>query len=190
MAFTGDRAVMGVIERIVAPLGRRIDESSPMVDARLKDGSRVNAIIPPLALKAPPDHTQVRPAAGRRRSGRLRRISAGDGGLSRDLRGRAQEHRVSRAAPARARPRCSTSCPTSSPTANASSRSKTRPNCSCSSAHLVSLEIAPGQCRRQGRGRHPRSGEKHAAHAARPHRRRRVPRRRGARHAAGHEYRS
>jgi Flp pilus assembly CpaF family ATPase len=43
----------GVIERIVAPLGRRIDESSPMVDARLKDGSRVNAIIPPLALKGP-----------------------------------------------------------------------------------------------------------------------------------------
>jgi pilus assembly protein CpaF len=44
---------MGVIERLVAPLGRRIDESSPMVDARLKDGSRVNAIIPPLALKGP-----------------------------------------------------------------------------------------------------------------------------------------
>ena len=51
--FTSDRAVLGVIERIVAPLGRRIDESSPMVDARLKDGSRVNAIIPPLALKGP-----------------------------------------------------------------------------------------------------------------------------------------
>ncbi len=51
LTFTGDRAVMGVFERIVAPLGRRIDESSPMVDARLKDGSRVNAIIPPLALK-------------------------------------------------------------------------------------------------------------------------------------------
>lgn len=53
LTFTGDQAVMGVIERIVAPLGRRIDESSPMVDARLKDGSRVNAIIPPLALKGP-----------------------------------------------------------------------------------------------------------------------------------------
>lgn len=53
MTFTGNRAVMGVIERIVAPLGRRIDESSPMVDARLKDGSRVNAVIPPLALKGP-----------------------------------------------------------------------------------------------------------------------------------------
>src|SRR5437764_6512033 len=44
---------MRVIDRIVAPLGRRIDESSPMVDARLPDGSRVNAIIPPLAVKGP-----------------------------------------------------------------------------------------------------------------------------------------
>ncbi len=51
--FTSDRAVLGVIERIVAPIGRRIDESSPMVDARLADGSRVNAIIPPVALKGP-----------------------------------------------------------------------------------------------------------------------------------------
>src|SRR5207249_2339081 len=51
--FTSNRAVLGAIERIVAPIGRRIDESSPMVDARLKDGSRVNAIIPPLALKGP-----------------------------------------------------------------------------------------------------------------------------------------
>jgi len=51
--FSSDKAVMGIIERIVAPIGRRIDESSPLVDARLKDGSRVNAIIPPLALKGP-----------------------------------------------------------------------------------------------------------------------------------------
>ncbi len=53
VAFTSDAAVMSVIERIVSPLGRRIDESSPMVDARLPDGSRVNAIIPPLALRGP-----------------------------------------------------------------------------------------------------------------------------------------
>ncbi len=52
-SFTSERAVLGVIERIVTPIGRRIDESSPMVDARLKDGSRVNAIIPPLAIKGP-----------------------------------------------------------------------------------------------------------------------------------------
>ncbi|NQZ31306.1 MAG: Flp pilus assembly complex ATPase component TadA [Oceanospirillaceae bacterium] len=53
IAFSSDAAVMSAIERIVSPLGRRIDESSPMVDARLPDGSRVNAIIPPLALRGP-----------------------------------------------------------------------------------------------------------------------------------------
>jgi pilus assembly protein CpaF len=51
--FRDDEHVMSVIEKIVAPIGRRIDESSPMVDARLPDGSRVNAIIPPLALNGP-----------------------------------------------------------------------------------------------------------------------------------------
>ena len=51
--FTDNEAVRAAIERIVTPLGRRIDESTPLVDARLKDGSRVNAIIPPLALKGP-----------------------------------------------------------------------------------------------------------------------------------------
>lgn len=52
-AFADDHQVVAAIERIVSPLGRRIDESSPMVDARLKDGSRVNAIIPPLSLVGP-----------------------------------------------------------------------------------------------------------------------------------------
>jgi pilus assembly protein CpaF len=51
--FQDDQHVLRVIEKIVAPIGRRVDESSPMVDARLPDGSRVNAIIPPLALKGP-----------------------------------------------------------------------------------------------------------------------------------------
>lgn len=51
--FSSDRAVLAAIERIVSPLGRRIDESSPVVDARLPDGSRVHAIVPPLALKGP-----------------------------------------------------------------------------------------------------------------------------------------
>src|SRR5207248_5919481 len=48
--FRDDRHLLQIIERIVSAVGRRIDESSPMVDARLQDGSRVNAIIPPLAL--------------------------------------------------------------------------------------------------------------------------------------------
>lgn len=50
-AFTGEQSVRRVIERIVTPLGRRIDESSPLVDARLPDGARVHAVIPPVALK-------------------------------------------------------------------------------------------------------------------------------------------
>ncbi|GAB3057322.1 CpaF family protein [Salinicoccus sesuvii] len=53
VTFRDDDHVMAVLEKILSPLGRRVDESSPMVDARLKDGSRVNAIIPPLALAGP-----------------------------------------------------------------------------------------------------------------------------------------
>lgn len=52
--FDNDRHLMTIIERIVSRVGRRIDESSPMVDARLPDGSRVNAIIPPWPSMAPP----------------------------------------------------------------------------------------------------------------------------------------
>lgn len=53
LRFIDDHHVLRVIQRILAPLGRRLDESSPMVDARLPDGSRVNAIIPPVALDGP-----------------------------------------------------------------------------------------------------------------------------------------
>ena len=51
--FSNDRHLVNIIDRIVSAVGRRVDESSPMVDARLADGSRVNAIIPPLALDGP-----------------------------------------------------------------------------------------------------------------------------------------
>ena len=53
VTFTDDDHLMKIIDKIVSRIGRRIDESSPMVDARLPDGSRVNAIIPPLAIDGP-----------------------------------------------------------------------------------------------------------------------------------------
>ena len=52
--FISDKVTEAIIERIVAQVGRRIDKSQPLVDARLPDGSRVNAIIPPLAIRG--DH--------------------------------------------------------------------------------------------------------------------------------------
>ncbi|MBI4615584.1 MAG: Flp pilus assembly complex ATPase component TadA [Planctomycetes bacterium] len=53
LKFIDDNQVIAVIQRIIAPIGRRINETSPLVDARLRDGSRVNAIIPPLAVSGP-----------------------------------------------------------------------------------------------------------------------------------------
>ncbi len=99
---------MQIIERIVSAVGRRIDESTPMVDARLQDGSRVNAIIPPLALDGP--------AVSIRRF-RTDQLAADDLVTRESLtapmlaflhgrRRRADEHSSSRAAPAPARRRC------------------------------------------------------------------------------------
>ena len=67
VVFSTERACLAAIERIVTPLGRRIDESSPLVDARLKDGSRVNAVIPPVALRGP--SISIRKFANRRLMG-------------------------------------------------------------------------------------------------------------------------
>jgi pilus assembly protein CpaF len=53
VAFESEQALMHVIERVLSPLGRRVDEASPLVDARLSDGSRVNCVIPPLSLDGP-----------------------------------------------------------------------------------------------------------------------------------------
>jgi pilus assembly protein CpaF len=53
LTFRDDAHLMRIIDKIVSQVGRRIDESTPMVDARLADGSRVNAIIPPLAVDGP-----------------------------------------------------------------------------------------------------------------------------------------
>ncbi len=73
VSFASEGALRDAIERILAPLGRRVDELSPMVDARLADGSRVNVVIPPLAVDGPA--LSIRRFTGRpprpRRAGRL-----------------------------------------------------------------------------------------------------------------------
>ena len=71
VAFSSEQALRDAIERILAPLGRRVDELSPMVDARLEDGSRVHVVIPPLAVDGP-----RYPSAGSPPSGPVRRSSS------------------------------------------------------------------------------------------------------------------
>ena len=65
--FSDEAELRNAIERILAPLGRRVDELSPMVDARLGDGSRVNVVIPPLAVDGPGSRSAVSPPCARGR---------------------------------------------------------------------------------------------------------------------------
>ena len=187
--FSDDAHVLRIIERIVSRVGRRIDESNPMVDARLADGSRVNAIIPPLALDGPSvsirrfatdklDHNdlirfgsmtpelvltlQAAVARAPQRADLGRHRLGQDDAAQRALElhpgGRAHHH-----------DRGLGRAP-----AAAEARGPARD--------------AAREPRGQGRDHPARAGGEHAPHAARPHRRRRVPCRGGARHAPGDEH--
>ena len=108
--FKDDNHLLRIIEKIVSRVGRRVDESSPMVDARLPDGSRVNAVIPPVAVDGP--------LLSIRRFGRnamkcedlvtKQRPDRGHAGLAQRLRQSAPEHPDLRRHRRPARPRCST----------------------------------------------------------------------------------
>ena len=189
--FTSDRQLRVVIERIITPLGRRLDESVPMVDARLPDGSRVNAIIEPLALRGPTltirrfgtrrltaDDLLEKGSANQQIIDFLRAcvearlnivISGGTGSgkttflnILSSFHSRARTHRHDRG----------------------------RRRAALNQPHVVRLEARPANIEGRGEVTDPRSRAQRAAHAPRPHRRRRVPRRRSARHAAGDEHRS
>ena len=106
-AFLDDTHLLRIIDRIVSQVGRRIDESSPMVDARLPDGSRVNAIISPLALTRPLAHDPqvLAERAHARDPGRARLGQRAGGRLPRATASRASSTSSSPAAPAPARRR-------------------------------------------------------------------------------------
>ena len=155
--FRDNAHLLQIIKRIVSRVGRRIDESSPMVDARLPDGARVNAIIPPLALDGP--------VLSIRRFGgsplRVKDLVAINSAtpemlafLARVREGAAQLPGIA-AAPAPARRPCSTRCRRSSPTTSASSPSRTRPSCSCSSGTSCAWRRARRTSR--ARARSPRA---------------------------------
>jgi pilus assembly protein CpaF len=136
VVFNDDKHLLQIIERIVAAVGRRVDEQNPMVDARMQDGSRFNAIIPPLALDGA--------AVSIRRFGTIP-ITAEDlvalGSCPRPmmevLRGAVksapEHHHLGRHGLGKD-DACSTCCRRSSRTTNASSRSRTPPSCSSSRA--------------------------------------------------------
>ena len=133
-AFADDAHLLRIIDKIVSQVGRRIDEASPMVDARLPDGSRVNAIIPPLALKGPTLTIRKFSRDPYTMDDLINfgSISAKAAQFLADCVPRASSTSSSPAVPAPARRRRSTRSRRTCRTTSASSRSRTRPSSSSS----------------------------------------------------------
>ncbi len=184
--FQDDQHLMLIIDRIVSQVGRRVDEASPMVDARLPDGSRINAIIPPLALDGP--SLSIR-RFGRKRyniddlvdkktlvpeiveflrtivRARLNILICGGTGSGKTT----MLNCMSLFVPADER------IVTIEDSAELMLQQP----------HVVQARDAAGQRRRQGRSQPARPGQEHTAYAPRSHHRRRGPRRRSVRYVAG-----
>ena len=190
VTFQNDEHVMKIIQRIIAPIGRRIDESSPMVDARLADGSRVNAIIPPLSLVGPV--LTIRKFSATPFTVEdldpLRHGHPGDVRVPRGLReGPPQHLRLRRH---RLRQDDDAEHPlVVHPRRRADRDDRGRRRAAAPPGARGDARGAPVEHRGQGRHPDPRAGAQRPAHAARPHRGRGVPLRRGAGHAPGHEHR-
>ena len=184
--FLNDEHVLRIIDRIITPLGRRIDETSPRVDARLPDGSRVNAIIEPLSLIGPVITVRKfsRPPVHRRGPRPVR------DGLARDVR---VPPRLHRGPPQRVRlgrdglgqdddPQRAVVV---HPQRRADRHDRGRRRAPAPPGPRAHARGAPGEPRGRGRDHDPRPAAQRDAHAARPDHRRRVPLRRGAGHDPG-----
>ena len=187
--FADNAHLLRIIDKIVSQVGRRVDESSPMVDARLPDGSRVNAIIPPLSLKGPTltirkfsrdpytvddliNFGSITPKAAHFLSacvrGKLNVLISGGTGTGKTT----MLNAVSAFIPDDER------IVTIEDAAELQLQQE----------HVITLESRPANIEAQGRGAHPRARPKRPAHAARPHHRRRGPRPRDPGHAPGDEH--
>ena len=152
-ASSTSRTCAGSSTRSSAQVGRRIDEASPMVDARLPDGSRVNAVIPPLALSGPAAHDpQVLRGPAAPRGPRPRRtLTPETAEFIEALRARpAQHHRLGRDR-RRQDDAAQRAVGARSPTTSASSPSRTRPSSSCARPRAAA-RVAAAQHRGRGRG--------------------------------------
>ena len=180
---------MHIIDKIVSKVGRRVDESSPMVDARLRDGSRVNAIIPPLAVDGPilsirrfgtdpltaedllriSELTAACWSAEGAVKARLNIIVSGGTGAGKTTLLNVLSGFIS--------------------TSGRIVTIEDSAELQLKQAHVVRLECRPPNV--EGKGARPPEGtaDQCSAHAPGPHHRRRGARRRGAGHAAGHEHR-
>ena len=177
--FADDQHLLRIIDKIISRIGRRVDEASPMVDARLPDGSRVNAIIPPLAVRGPA--LTIR---------KFRKDPFHDGGPAR------ASARSRRSAASSSRRACAASSTSSISGGTGSGKTTTLNVLSAAipnderiitvedaaelqlrQEHVITLETRPGQHRGQGPGLDPRPRPELPPHAARPHHRRRVSRR-------------
>ena len=189
VTFRDDGHVLNIIDKILRPVSRRLDDSSPMVDARLPDGSRINAVIPPLAVHGPS-------LTIRKFSREL--LSADDlvrlGALSRST-----LDFLAACVRVRANILISGGTGTGKTTllnllsafihpARADRHHRGPRRAADQARGLGQPRDAATQHRGQGPGVAARPGQERAAYAARPHHGRRVPRRRGLRHAAGHEH--
>ena len=188
--FRDDQHLMQVIDRIVSRVGRRVDESSPMVDARLPDGSRVNAIIPPLALDGP--------------CMSIRRFGSGPVAPETlvKLKSISAEMMQVLAAAVKARISIVISGGTGAgkttfmnilssfiPETERIVTIEDAAELQLKHDDVVRLETRPPNVEGHGRGPAEATADQQPPHAARPDHHRRSPRRRSIRHAAGHEYR-
>ena len=191
MTFSSEQQMMNVIERIVTPLGRRVDEKVPYVDARLQDGSRVHIIIPPLALRGPDDHDPKIPEEAHRGQKDLVAFGSMTEEIADFLRCcvEAKLNIVVSGGTGSGKTTLLNVLSNFIPATERIITVEDSAELQLGQEHVVRLETRPKNIEGEGEVSHPRPDQVLPAHASGPHRRRRVPRRRGARHASGHEHR-